>query len=148
MIAVDEISDSIGLSTLPEEAPSKRIIIFGCARSAVPSAELASLEGHSLKLEFNLVAVPCAGSLSSEHLLKALTLEADGVLVLTCHAENCNAGSGNCLARDRVEALSPMLDQIGFDTRRLAIATLASNMGAGFAEMLNRFADQLTELQA
>ena len=146
MIAADEIQSAIVPSNEPDPSKSKRIIVFGCSRSAVPSAELARLEGHSLDLKFQMVEVPCAGALSPEHLLKAMAQDVDGVLIVTCHLDNCNAGSGNCLARDRVEALKPVLDQVGFDSQRVAVATLANNMGAGFAAAVNRFAKQLADL--
>ncbi len=146
MITADEIQSAIVPLNEPEPAKLRRIIVFGCGRSAVPSAELAHLEGHSLNLEFQMVEVPCAGAISPEHLLRAMAQDVDGVLIVTCHLDNCNAGSGNCLAHDRVEALKPTLDQVGFDSRRVAIATLANNMGAGFAAAVNRFAKQLADL--
>ena len=146
MIAADEIRDSIILPEPANATPSRRIIVFGCARSAAPSAELACLEGHTMDLTYQLVEVPCAGALSSEHLLKGIAQDVEGVLIVTCHLDNCNAGSGNCLAHDRVEALRPVLDQVGFDTQRIAITTLANNMGAGFTAAVNRFARRLSDL--
>lgn len=146
MIAVDEIQSAMAPSNEPKPAKLKRIIVFGCSRSAIPSAQLAHLEGHSLDLSIKMIQVPCAGAISSEHLLKAMTQDVEGVLIVSCHLDNCNAGSGNCLARNRVEALKPILDQVGFDAQRVAIVTLANNMGAGFAEAVNRFAGDLADL--
>jgi len=143
MIMADQIRDSVAPSDPTDETPSKRIIVFGCARSAIPSATLARLEGHPPDPPFRLVEIPCAGALSSEHLLKAMAQDVAGVLIVTCHADNCHAGSGNCLAHERVEMVKPVLEQIGVDQRKVAVATVSNNMGAGFTVAVNRFAGQL-----
>ncbi len=93
-----------------------------------------------------IVEVPCAGSISREHLFSAFSKGADGVLVLTCHKGNCHSEYGNIYAHQRVDQLSENLSQIGFETERLVYKTLASNMGTEFAETVNAFEKAIFEL--
>ncbi|MBW2513118.1 MAG: hydrogenase iron-sulfur subunit [Deltaproteobacteria bacterium] len=141
------------LQRIPEGKPTPSagefkpsITAFCCARSAVGAGELASCMGYAIPSGLQIVQVPCAGSISRDHLFAAFSKGADGVLVLTCHKGNCHAECGNDYAHQRVEQLSDMLLQIGFEPGRLACKTLASNMGTEFAEAVNAFENALLDL--
>jgi coenzyme F420-reducing hydrogenase delta subunit/Pyruvate/2-oxoacid:ferredoxin oxidoreductase delta subunit len=126
------------------EAPVA-ITAFCCARSAAPAAQLARRMGLSLPKGLTLVEVPCAGTVSLEHLMAAFACGAKGVLVLSCHGDNCHSGQGNVLARRRMELLASRLAGFGVDPKRLAVQTLASNMGVEFARAVGDFAEGLKE---
>jgi coenzyme F420-reducing hydrogenase delta subunit len=68
------------------------------------------------------------------------------VLVLTCHEGNCHSEQGNIYARRRSELLTELFSHIGFEKDRLMIRTLASNMGAAFADIANNFEKSLLAL--
>ena len=122
------------------------ITIFSCSRSAKGAGDLASCMGYDLPSGLKIVEVPCAGSISQEHLLTAFSKSADGVMVLTCHNGNCHSEYGNIYAHQRVDQLSDMLPQLGFEPERLAYKTLASNMGTEFAETVHAFENAILEL--
>ncbi len=123
-----------------------RIIAFCCARSGIQAGELAAAMNHPTPPGLRVVATPCAGGVSMEHILSAFKKRADGVLVLTCHEGNCHSERGNILARNRVEHITGLFPQIGVDKERLAIRTLASNMGKEFADAVNEFEASIKEL--
>jgi coenzyme F420-reducing hydrogenase delta subunit len=102
--------------------------------------------GYKLPPGLRIVKVPCAGAISRQHLFSAFSKGADGVLVLTCHRGNCHSERGNEYAQQRVDQLADMLPQIGFEPERLVYKTLASNMGAEFAEMINAVENTIREL--
>jgi len=122
------------------------ITAFCCSRSAKGAGDLASCMGYSLPSGLQLVEVPCAGSISLEHLFTAFRKGADGVLVLTCHKGNCHSESGNIHAHQRVDQVTDLLPQLGFEPERLAYKTLASNMGTEFAETVNAFENTILAL--
>ena len=122
------------------------ITVFSCSRSAKGAGDLASCMGYDLPSGLKIVEVPCAGSISQEHLLTAFSKSADGVMVLTCHNGNCHSEYGNIYAHQRVDQLSDMLPQLGFEPERLAYKTLASNMGTEFAETVHAFENAILEL--
>jgi len=122
------------------------ITAFCCSRSAKGAGDLASCMGYSLPPGLQIVEVPCAGSLSLEHIFAAFKKGADGVLVLTCHKGNCHSEYGNTYAHQRVDQVSDLLPQLGFESERLAYRTLASNMGTEFPEMVNAFENAILDL--
>ena len=73
-------------------------------------------------------------------------IDADGVLIVTCHEENCNSERGNIYAKRRVASIADMLSQIGFEKDRLMLASLASNMGKAFSELTQDFEKRIKTL--
>jgi len=122
------------------------IVLFCCSRSAVPAASLANCLGHRLPAGLKIIQVPCAGMISTGDILNAFQNRADGVLVLTCHIDNCHAQEGNQHAQRRVESVLDILDRIGLEKERLLKSTLASNMSAEFSALVNGFAETLLKM--
>lgn len=120
-------------------ASAPQVVAFCCSRSAVQAGHMADWMGCETSPGLKIIEVPCAGGISIRHILGAFELGVDGVLVLTCHTGNCHSEYGNRYARARVTQLQDMLQSIGINSDRLAIRTLASNMGFEFAEIINQF---------
>jgi coenzyme F420-reducing hydrogenase delta subunit/Pyruvate/2-oxoacid:ferredoxin oxidoreductase delta subunit len=124
------------------------IVAFACARSAGPAARAAVEAGRGgWDASLNLVEVPCAGSLAAEVILSAFGRGADGVLVLTCHEDNCHSRHGNLLAWRRVDQAGAFLDRAGIGSGRLALKTLAANMPSEFSAIVTEFSRTLTGLR-
>jgi len=140
----DRIPAGIKITDTDEFKPS--ITAFCCSRSAKGAGDLAACMGYSLPAGLQIVEVPCAGSISLDHLYSAFRQGADGVLVMTCHAGNCHSEYGNTYAHQRVDQVSDLLPQLGFEPERLAYKTLASNMGTEFAEIVTAFEKSILEL--
>jgi coenzyme F420-reducing hydrogenase delta subunit/ferredoxin len=141
---LDEIYAGNAVQTQKIFTPS--IVAFCCSRSSAQAGDLAKCMGHRLPLGLNIIEVPCAGSISLDHLFSAFKNHADGVLVATCHNGNCHSEQGNIYAKQTVEQINEAFSQIGFENDRLLIQTLASNMGTEFAQMVNRFEETIVEL--
>lgn len=137
--ALAESSGAGGAESSPE------IVAFGCSRSAMRAQEMISGLGKTLPAGLRIFEVPCAGSVSTRHILTALISGVDGVLLLHCHPDNCHSGSGNRLAVQRVDRLRKMAVAIGLDPDRILSIALASNMGAVFADRANAFEALLRE---
>jgi len=140
----DRIPDRKKTTDTGDFKPS--ITAFCCSRSAKGAGDLASCMGYSLPSGLQIVEVPCAGSISLEHLFSAFSKGVDGVLVLTCHKGNCHSEYGNIYAHQRVDEVSDLLPQLGFEPERLAYKTLASNMGTEFAETVKAFENTILDL--
>jgi len=122
------------------------ITAFCCSRSAARAKELALRMGYRLPANLKIVEVPCSGYVSMEYILSAFQNNADGVLVLTCHAGNCHSEDGNIFAGRRVEQLKETFSRMNFEKERLEIKTLASNMGYEFAQIVCNFENTLKAL--
>ncbi|HSO61874.1 MAG TPA: hydrogenase iron-sulfur subunit [Desulfobacterales bacterium] len=112
----------------PEPKALPYVVAFCCRRSAGVATKAAVAAGKSWDAVVNVIEVPCAGSLAPEFLLSAFSLGADGVLVLTCHEDNCHSRQGNRFARTRTDQACAFLRQCGADPTRLVFKTLAANM--------------------
>ena len=121
------------------------ITAFCCSRSAVGAAQLAVWMGEKLPRGFQIVEVPCGGSISLSHILTAFKSNSDGVMILTCHEGNCHSEVGPRYAQQRIEQILAHFRSIGLEDDRLVKKTLASNMGVEFAKTLVEFEKQLLE---
>lgn len=139
----DRIKESIDFTQEKSFVPF--ITAFCCSRSAIQSYEFAR-RMYLMPKGLKVIEVPCAGGLAAEHLLNAFHHQADGVLVLTCHAGNCHSERGNTFAFERVDQTANLFDRIGFEKERLLVKTLASNMGMDFSEIVSAFEKTLIEL--
>ena len=140
-----------GLSQLPvsaggEKTYEPRIALFGCARSAGPARNLAVVGGSILAPGVKFIEVPCGGAISLHHLLTAFEGGADGVLLCTCHPDNCKSQEGSGQARKKAAAALPVLTSSGIQSERLQISTLAANMGAEFFRMVEEFRQKIMTL--
>jgi quinone-modifying oxidoreductase subunit QmoB len=140
----EQISSASKTETIDDFQPA--MVLFCCSRSAVPAASLAGFLGHSLPTGLKIIQVPCAGMISTGDILNAFQNRADGVLVLTCHIDNCHAQEGNQHAQRRVESVLDILARIGMEKERLLKSTLASNMSAEFSAIVNGFAKTLKKM--
>ncbi|NQT69034.1 MAG: hydrogenase iron-sulfur subunit [Desulfobacteraceae bacterium] len=122
------------------------IVAFCCSRSANQAMELAHSMGSKLPEGFTSFEMPCAGSVSVEHILAAFQKGADGILILACHEGNCHSQYGNVYAQRRVGLLKNTLKDMGFEQERLAVHTLASNMGKEFETVVTKFEKRMSAL--
>ena len=119
------------------------IVAFCCSRSAIQAKEMALCMGQELPSNLKIVAVPCGGGISADHVLESLKTVADGVILFTCHEGNCHSEKGSTYARHRVDYMTTFLPTTGLEAERVKAVTLASNMGVAFAEEINRFAQAI-----
>ena len=140
-------------------AGEPRILVFGCRRSAGMAWEEAQGAGRRAQGEkrnptsfrdhgsVEFIGLPCAGKLDPDFLLKALSLGADGVLVLACPEENCRSNHGNTYARDRLAEASDYLEEAGLDRRRLRFEHISSNRVFLLNEIIQNFRRNLEGLE-
>jgi coenzyme F420-reducing hydrogenase delta subunit len=138
------------LKSLPEkwglsEAAGPRIVCFGCRRSAGTAWKEVCESEHEIQGAVEFLELPCAGKLDPDYVLKALSLGADGVLVLACPEENCKSQHGNTYARERVEEARHYLAETGLDPERIRFDSLSGNMTWYLKETLGAFVDRFRE---
>ncbi|MCU0538657.1 MAG: hydrogenase iron-sulfur subunit [Desulfobacterales bacterium] len=121
-----------------------RLTAFCCSRSAGIAARAA---GALDRAGLSIVEVPCAGSLSAEMLLAPFARGEEGVLVMTCHADNCHSREGRGFAARRTEQAAGFLRQCGAGAERVKLVALAANMGREFAESVAEFRRTLLTLR-
>jgi quinone-modifying oxidoreductase, subunit QmoB len=103
---------------------SSNIIAFLCSRSAAPAWDAAwtTVPDHVTP-----IVVPCAGTISIEHILSAFRQGAGGVLAAGCFEGNCASVYGTSLAQERTEQTAVILNEAGVDPARVLFAPVAAN---------------------
>jgi coenzyme F420-reducing hydrogenase delta subunit len=143
-----DVYQQIQKPALDDDAPKRipQVVVFGCTRSAGQARALSRLTGHRLPKGVQFVELPCAGTISSHHLLGAFDAGADGVMLCTCHTDNCQSEIGNLVARKRADAARNLLLAAGVESDRLTLASVAANMGNELTFMIDAFADRIKAL--
>jgi coenzyme F420-reducing hydrogenase delta subunit len=93
-----------------------------------------------------IVKVPCTGRVAVIHLMKALEMGADGVLVAGCLEGDCHYQAGNLRARKRVDYVRRILESIGIESDRVAMYNLSAGMGPRFAEIVREMTSKIQQL--
>lgn len=129
-----------------EKHESPLVIGFLCHWCSYAAADLAG----SLRLQYpsNLrnIRLLCAGRVNPSFVLEALRRGADGVLVAGCRPGECHYTIGNYCAMQRMNVLSRLLVDIGFDGRRLRVEWIAASEGRKFAGIVKDYVEQLKEI--
>jgi coenzyme F420-reducing hydrogenase delta subunit len=88
-----------------------------------------------------IIRVPCTGKVDVIHLLRAIQKGADGAYVVGCLEGTCHYNEGNLRARERVEYVRALLEEIGIEGDRVRMYNLSSGEGPTFAA----YAKEMTE---
>jgi len=78
--------------------------------------------------------------------LKALSIGADGVLVLGCHPGDCHYIEGNYKTMRRIPLLKKMLKQLGIEEERVRLEWVSASEGAKFAEVTDGFTQAIKNI--
>lgn len=114
---------------------SGRIKLLVCSRSGLQAAGKIN---QTLLSDVEICALPCAGSLDPNSLLKFFLDGADGIIVAGCFKGNCASIYGSTLAEERVTQTSKTLKQAGIDPERLEFIYLAGNTPGRIVEAIAR----------
>jgi F420-non-reducing hydrogenase iron-sulfur subunit len=123
-----------------------QIIAFCCMHCAYAAADLAGSSRLEYPSALKIVAVPCTGRTDMGHILRTFEDGADGVLVAGCLPGRCHFIDGNLYAKQRVDHVAALLDEIGLQRERVRMINVSAGMGAKFAELANEFAESIREL--
>lgn len=123
-----------------------QIVAFCCHHCAYAAADLAGGSRMTYSPSLKIIELPCTGRADVLHVLHAFEEGADGVLVAGCLPGTCHYLTGNLHARQRVEYLGNLLEQIGFEGDRVRMINVSAAMGAQFAEMVTEFTEKIGEL--
>lgn len=107
---------------------------------------MAGVSRYQYPPNIRIIRVLCSGRIKPAHILKAIELGADGVLVAGCHPADCHYISGNKHAEKRVEMTKKLINMLGIDAKRLRLEWISASEGARFAETIREFVKDLQEL--
>ena len=123
-----------------------KIVAFCCNWCSYAGADLAGTSRIQYSPNIRVIRVMCSGRVNPLFVLKALSIGADGVLILGCHPGDCHYIEGNYKTLRRIPLLKKMLQQLGIEDERVRLEWVSASEGAKFAEVANSFTQTIRNL--
>jgi len=123
-----------------------KIVAFCCNWCSYAGSDLAGTSRIQYPPTIRIIRVMCSGRVSPFFVLKALSVGADGVLVLGCHPGDCHYLEGNYKTLRRIPLLKKMLKQLGIEEERVRLEWVSASEGTKFAEVTSDFTQAMKNL--
>jgi len=123
-----------------------KIVAFCCNWCSYAGADLAGTSRMQYAPNIRIIRVMCSGRVNPLFVIKALSIGADGVLVLGCHPGDCHYIEGNYKTMRRIPLLKKMLKQLGIEEERVRLEWVSASEGARFAEVTTSFTESVRAL--
>ena len=122
------------------------IVTFCCNWCSYAGADNAGVGRRQMPPNFRIIRTMCSARIDPEFILRALSKGADGVMVLGCHPADCHYIGGNYRARRRIALIRLVLEQYGFDPKRLLLQWVSASEGEKFQKTVVDFVDTIKAL--
>jgi F420-non-reducing hydrogenase iron-sulfur subunit len=122
------------------------IVAFCCHYCAYTAADMAGSKRISYPPNVKIIRVPCTGKVDAIHIMKALEKGADGVYVAGCLEGDCHFKTGNTRASHRVIQVQKILEDLGWETERVAMINMSAGMGERFAQTALEFTEKIRNM--
>ena len=122
-----------------------KIVVFYCS-THIDRVDLLDAEEALDADELKLIELPCSGKVDIPYLMKAFEGGAQGVMVVTCHPDQCQYIHGSFRAENRVQAVDGLIQEIGLGAGRIVLTSLDSDGVDGVIEQIRIFQDKLQAL--
>ena len=123
-----------------------RIVAFCCNWCSYAGADGAGVGRLQMPTNFRIIRTMCTARVDPEFVLRALSKGADGVIVLGCHPADCHYIGGNYRSRRRIALLRLILEQYGFDAKRLRLEWVSASEGEKFQNTMTEFVNTIKSL--
>ena len=122
------------------------IITFCCNWCSYAGADTAGVARMQMPTNFRIIRTMCSARIDPEFVLRAFSKGVDGVIVVGCHPADCHYIGGNYRCRRRIALLRTVLEQYGFDPKRLGLAWVSASEGEKFQQTITNFVEQIRAL--
>jgi F420-non-reducing hydrogenase iron-sulfur subunit len=123
-----------------------KIVAFCCNWCSYAGADLAGTSRIQYSPNIRVIRVMCSGRVNPLFVIKALSIGADGVLVLGCHPGDCHYIEGNYKTMRRVPLLKKMMRQLGIEEERVRLEWVSASEGSKFANVADDFTQTIRNL--
>lgn len=151
--SIDSIGSMIKSIWVPSEddyyEPPMRIVCLVCENDAYPALDIAAMNRMEFSADVRFIPVRCLGSVNVIWIKDALSTGLDGVFLLGCnHGDDyqCHFVKGSELADVRVTKMGDTLQSLALEPERVAMYQVGIDEYDKLPEIVNTFADTITEL--
>jgi coenzyme F420-reducing hydrogenase delta subunit len=132
------------LADIPRD--EMRGVAFLCNWCAYAGADNAGISRYQYPSEIMPIRVMCTGRVDPFHVLYALLKGADGVLIGGCHPGDCHYITGNQLMKVKIDSLTEMIKDYGFEPERVRVVWISAAEGKRFSDIMRSFGEDLRRL--
>jgi F420-non-reducing hydrogenase iron-sulfur subunit len=125
--------------------PTPHVVVFACNWCAYTAADLAGTTRLDIPSGFTVIRVMCTGRVDPVHVMRALVLGADAVVVAGCHRGDCHYTTGNLHAEKRVDFLAEVLAALGL-AGRLEMHHISAAEGQRFQSVMTAVQERVAGL--
>jgi quinone-modifying oxidoreductase subunit QmoB len=151
--SIDSIGSMIKNIWVPSEddyyEPPMRIVCLVCENDAYPALDIAAMNRLEFSADVRFIPVRCLGSVNVIWIKDALSKGIDGVFLLGCnHGDDyqCHFVKGSELADVRMKKMGETLQSLALEPERVGQYQVAIDEYDKLPEIVNTFADTITEL--
>lgn len=123
-----------------------KIVVFACNWCSYPAADSAGINRMQYPPNVRIIRTMCMGRVNPSHVLKALELGADGVLVSGCHFEDCHYGFGARNAAEQYKKLEKVVRILGFEKERIRQEFISAAEFPKFVQVVQEMVEQVRKL--
>lgn len=123
-----------------------KIVAFCCNWCSYPAADAAGVGRMQYPPNVRIVRVMCGGRVSPSMVLKAFELGADGVLVATCHFEDCHYLFGARRAAENFAKLENIVKILGIEPERMRLEWISAAEAPKFARVIKELVEDVRKI--
>jgi coenzyme F420-reducing hydrogenase delta subunit/predicted transcriptional regulator len=115
---------------------SLKVLVFVCERCTSSGIDSKGISASLIPPNIRVIATMCAGRIEPLHILDALRLGFDHVVVLGCHPGDCQYHAGDVVTRRRVHLVDDLLEAAGIGSDRVSLRWVNTANGQSFLDMI------------
>ncbi len=123
-----------------------KIVGFLCNWCSYAGADLCGVSRYQYPTNVRAVRVMCSTRISPHIVLDIFKAGADGVLLGGCHLNDCHYISGNFYTEKRVRLMWKLMEDAGFDPKRLRLEWVSASEGEKFSKVVTEFTENIRKL--
>jgi len=123
-----------------------KIVAFCCNWCSYPAADSAGVSRLQYPTNIKIVRVMCGGRITPSFVLKAFELGADGVLIATCHFEDCHYIFGARNAAEVHKTTEKLAEMLGIEKERLRLDWISAAEATKFAKVAKEFIEDIRKV--
>jgi F420-non-reducing hydrogenase iron-sulfur subunit len=123
-----------------------RIVVFACNWCSYPAADSAGINRMQYPANIRIIRTMCMGRVNPGHVMKALEMGADGVLVSGCHFEDCHYSFGARKAAQQYKKLEAVVRLLGFEKERIRQEFISAAEFPKFVKVVKEMVEQVRKL--
>ena len=123
-----------------------KIVVFACNWCSYPAADSAGINRMQYPPNVRIIRTMCMGRIHPSHVLKALEMGADGVLVSGCHFEDCHYSFGARNAAGQFKKVEKVIRLLGFEKERVRQEFISAAEFPKFVQVVKEMVTQVRNL--